>query len=140
MAKVKNHTTRNVRHAKALSMRELDKLWAELVKKRDGGKCVFPPNFRNEITCSGSLDAHHYIGRGNKSTRYLLENGVSVCRKHHRDIHDNFVTSFAVMREERTKEERDKVFAASRILSPLRGKLYADFWHEYLQTERMKLG
>lgn len=50
-----------------------DKIWSLMVRERDG-KC------RN---CGrGSpwkLEAHHIRPRGRKSTRYLLENGITLC-------------------------------------------------------------
>lgn len=35
--------------------------------------------------CKGTshLNAHHYVGRRNRSTRYYIPNGVVLCAKHH---------------------------------------------------------
>ena len=48
-----------------------DKIWSKLVRERDG-RC---------LNCgkTDSLNAHHVIMRGKKSTRLLLENGISLC-------------------------------------------------------------
>ena len=54
---------------------KLDRLWSELVRERDGC-CMYCG--RTE-----SLDAHHIIGRANRSTRWDLENGITLCKKHH---------------------------------------------------------
>ena len=56
-------------------MGKYDKIWGKLVRERDG-KC---------LVCGriDTLAAHHYIGRGEKATRFELENGISLCVSHH---------------------------------------------------------
>ena len=34
--------------------------------------------------CSGRVEAHHLIGRGNTATRHRVENGVGLCCLHHK--------------------------------------------------------
>lgn len=53
-----------------------DKLWAKSVKERDGMKCVI---------CSSTerLNAHHIIPREIHDTKQWVENGLSLCPKHH---------------------------------------------------------
>lgn len=127
-----NHTTRTLRQAKRLTMRELDKLWAELVKKRDGYRCqaLFSD-------CNGGLDAHHFVTKKNKSVRYLLLNGVTLCRKHH-DMAHKF-SDEEIIKSAIPKEQAEELQAAARTLSKT-GKAYMEFWHEYLLTEKGKLG
>jgi hypothetical protein len=53
----------------------LDKKWAKFVRERDGacevcGKTEY-------------LAAHHFIRRGISSTRYDLDNGITLCPSHH---------------------------------------------------------
>lgn len=59
---------------------KLDRLWQKAIKKRDEtcrwNKCNQP-----------SSDSHHYFGRRNRSTRWLLLNGCGLCRKHHNLFH-----------------------------------------------------
>lgn len=63
-----------------LSRRE----FKEKVFKRDGGKCIF---------CDlDAVDAHHIMDRSLfKSGGYYLDNGVSVCEKHHWDCEKSVV-------------------------------------------------
>ena len=53
-----------------------DELWSKAVKKRAGYKCEY---CGKETT----LQSHHMIPRTNYATRYMLENGVCLCYKHH---------------------------------------------------------
>ena len=66
----------NKRKQERLDRNKKDKVWADLVKQRDGG-CV---------TCGKKerLNAHHIIPRQNKEFRWNLYNGISLCPKHHR--------------------------------------------------------
>jgi len=53
-----------------------DKDWAKAVKERDGFKCVI---------CSGTetLHSHHIIARENHETKLDIQNGITLCSKHH---------------------------------------------------------
>jgi predicted restriction endonuclease len=53
-----------------------DKNWAKSVKERDGFKCVICGDTER-------LNAHHLIVRENHETKYDVENGLSLCPKHH---------------------------------------------------------
>ena len=53
-----------------------DDLWSKAVHERAGGKCEFCGSEKR-------LQSHHVIPRTNYATRYLLENGVRLCYKHH---------------------------------------------------------
>lgn len=54
----------------------LDDKWSRLVKERDGNKCVY---------CGKTdyLNSHHIFSRSNKSTRWYLPNGITLCVGHH---------------------------------------------------------
>jgi len=54
------------------SIKKLDRIWADLVKIRDGGKCVYCGKV-------GGLNAHNIFSRTNKYTRWYIPNGVSLC-------------------------------------------------------------
>lgn len=60
-----------------IRLSKADKLWSRIVRERDG-ECRYcskrPPYV---------LQAHHIMPRGRKSTRLLLENGVTLCFSHH---------------------------------------------------------
>ena len=58
--------------------KSLDRLWSKLVRRRDG-MCVVPlcPNrFR--------LEAAHIRPRRHRSTRWDLDNGLTLCHMHHK--------------------------------------------------------
>lgn len=59
-----------------------DAQWSKLIKERDK-VCQF-------AGCNSRVgEAHHWINtRRYKNTRYLLENGIMLCFKHHRLVHD----------------------------------------------------
>ena len=59
-----------------LKLTKEDKEWASKVKERDNFMCVI----------CGSMDrlnAHHIIPRENHETKLELNNGLSLCPKHH---------------------------------------------------------
>lgn len=75
----------------------LDTLWAKAVKARAGNRCEM---------CLGSppLQAHHVIGRRNKTLRHVVSNGCSLCPKHHMHAEQNGV-AFAKWIVERRGEQ-----------------------------------
>ena len=58
------------------SLENIDALWSRLIKKRDGQRCVI-------CGCRRDLEAHHLTSRLHMATRWLLENGVTLCQEHH---------------------------------------------------------
>ena len=65
-----------------------DNLWASLVKERDAYTCqrcqmVYPEGRRQ------GLHAHHIFGRGRRTTRHMLENGIALCFGCHLYCHSN---------------------------------------------------
>jgi len=54
----------------------LDKDWAVKVKERDGFRCVY-------CNDNKSLNSHHIFSRNNLSTRFDVDNGITLCAKHH---------------------------------------------------------
>lgn len=59
-----------------ITEKALDEYWAEKVKTRDRNKCVI---------CGKTtyLNAHHIYSRSNRSTRWKLINGITLCSGHH---------------------------------------------------------
>lgn len=58
-----------------LEIKKLDKKWREKINERDNGRCVY---------CGGDgNNAHHIVGRRNRSTRWLLDNGILLCYRDH---------------------------------------------------------
>lgn len=63
--------------------RRRDAQWKAAVLARDGGRC-------RRCGTGEVVDAHHVRGRGAYPLlRHVLENGVSLCRWHHRAAHDH---------------------------------------------------
>lgn len=54
---------------------QLDKLWAKLIRDRDG-RCW-------KCGSTEKLHANHIISRRHKSTRFDLDNGFTLCEYHH---------------------------------------------------------
>lgn len=67
----------SLRNKEYREQKEKDKEWALNIKNRDAWRCMicgdaFHPN------------AHHIIPRENKEYRYELDNGITLCTKHHK--------------------------------------------------------
>lgn len=57
----------------------LDNLWSQIVRSRDGFTCVLCGKTRYQT----QIDAHHIVGRSYYETRWLIENGTSLCKACH---------------------------------------------------------
>lgn len=76
-----------------------DRAWADAVKDRDGWKCVI---------CNDPLkpNAHHIIPRENKICKHDIDNGITLCIKHHKfgreiSAHNNPIAFFFWLAENR---------------------------------------
>ena len=68
-------TALKTHHNRKSIEKDLDKLWAELVKQRDKGKC---------IRCGKpAVHSHHIFSRRHKRTRWNINNGISLCFRDH---------------------------------------------------------
>lgn len=59
------------------TLKAQDKAWNERIKKLDQHRCVY-------CGAKKMLNAHHIIPRNNKKFRWDLDNGITLCPKHHR--------------------------------------------------------
>jgi hypothetical protein len=59
-----------------ITTKTLDGLWRKAVKKLAGDKCEYCGSTRY-------LNSHHIFGRRNFAVRWEVNNGVSLCAKHH---------------------------------------------------------
>lgn len=59
-----------------LKLTKEDKEWADKVKTRDGWRCVICGDVNRP-------NAHHIIVRENKETKLDVNNGLTLCPKHH---------------------------------------------------------
>ncbi len=62
--------------------RECDVAWSRAVKRRDGYQCRILNADGNRCKVLG-IHAHHVFRRAYHATRWLLNNGLSVCQYHH---------------------------------------------------------
>lgn len=60
---------------KKIKIDKYDRMWSALVRLRDG-RCLFCGHTKN-------LAAHHFIRRAVKSTRLLVDNGITLCPSCH---------------------------------------------------------
>ena len=77
MLKVKKLTKKRIKQLERRVVRKKFREWADGVKDRDKRKCIY---------CGAIkwLNAHHIIPREIKEFRWDLDNGVSLCPKHHK--------------------------------------------------------
>ena len=74
-----------------IALTPMDKQWARLVKIRDNYRCRVCGRF-GKYSSGGvgwKMESAHIIGRGKKTTRWLLENGLTMCFTCHRWSHEN---------------------------------------------------
>lgn len=59
-----------------LKLTPQDKEWSKAIKERDGYKCVI---------CGSTLklNSHHLIARENHICKFDINNGITLCTKHH---------------------------------------------------------
>lgn len=62
--------------SKSYITKKLDEKWARAVKKRDCYNCQY-------CGSKSYLNAHHIFSRSNKNIRHDIENGITLCAKHH---------------------------------------------------------
>lgn len=96
--------------------RELDTLWSRAVKARSGGKCEACYAVRE------GLQAHHAIGRRNKTLRHMVSNGFSLCAKHHMWAEQNGIAFAVWALKERGQKWWDDLQASARDV-----KVWKDF-------------
>jgi 5-methylcytosine-specific restriction endonuclease McrA len=91
-----------------VKMAAKDKLWGSLVKERDQFTCqrcfiVFPEGRRQ------GLHAHHIFGRSRRKTRWMIQNGVSLCFGCHMWAHSNPLEFHERMRDRLGSPEYDEL-------------------------------
>jgi len=75
--KEKKITKKKLEKLEKRKIKKQFKEWSEQVKQRDGYKCVICG--RTEF-----LHTHHIIPRQNKFFRFDIDNGLTLCAKHHK--------------------------------------------------------
>ena len=71
-----NKKAKKVASAKKREKKNKDTEWAKAVKERDGYRCQY---------CGSKdyLNSHHIFSRNNLTTRHDIDNGITLCAKHH---------------------------------------------------------
>lgn len=67
--------------------------WKKAVRERDDFTCRFPGcSFRSK-----SIDAHHIAMRSRRpDLKFVVENGIALCRSHHAEVHAHPIESVAM--------------------------------------------
>ena len=87
MAKLWNSTL-NIVSKKRLAEQPRRERWKKAVIGRDNYKCQNPYCKQNTVI----LDAHHIISKGSRPEwRFVLENGITLCRLCHKMVHDKII-------------------------------------------------
>lgn len=76
--------------------RQNDDLWRKCIKERDHFQCQYPGCDYN----GDDVEAHHIWGRANKGSRFLPDNGITLCPPDHKEAHEHPKT-FRAMVEDR---------------------------------------
>lgn len=98
---------------KAPNIKTLDRYFSEFIHLRDQRECRL--SFEDTgIECWGCVDPHHVMSRDDKATRFDPRNAVSVCRSHHRFIHDNPTEAERILRKVITSELYDELYRLSK--------------------------
>ncbi len=95
----------------------LDKLWSQAIQYKYRGICV--------ICRRRSSDSHHLVSRRNKSTRWMIDNGIALCMDCHRLSHDGHI-KHRIPEEVRIKSRQVAKFGVEdydKIISELKGYL-----------------
>lgn len=90
--------------------KQLDKLWSELVRYRDGHHC------RVNGCLHDSCHAHHIFSRRHTSTRFDVSNGISLCFAHHKYwAHVDYEEFREWVIREIGKKEYERLYELSKI-------------------------
>lgn len=108
---------------RAIKIDPCDKKWSQFVRERDS-ECLYCGHYEEWENAKGEmkndLQAHHVIRRGISATRYDLDNGVSLCSKHH-----TFNNDFSAHRtEEKFRNWFKKTYPLRWKLINAKSKLY----------------
>lgn len=94
--------------------KQLDEIWAEIVKKRAGFVC----EYCNKTTY---LNSHHIFRKRNLATRWDIDNGICLCSGHHTlnnfSAHNSIEFSDWIKKhigEERYNRIRDKSYTIKK--------------------------
>ena len=95
--KSKKKTKKQLIKESRIKLRKLDKEWSLKIRNKFGNKCVICPAERY-------IHAHHIIPKEIKEFRHDLDNGISLCAKHHKfnyeiSAHKNPLAFFKFMSE-----------------------------------------
>jgi len=92
--------------------KKADILWSECVKIRDWYKCAYCGKKEH-------LNSHHLFTRSRKSTRWDIDNGISLCSWHHTlsstfSAHQTWLEFFEWLEKQKGREWIDKLSTKSR--------------------------
>lgn len=94
-------------------MKKIDTLWSVAVKSKAGYRCEY-----EQCGSNYALNSHHLFSRRFLSTRYLIENGICLCVKHHFYFHQHPLPSSLWVIKERGKPWYNALERQSKIIKP----------------------
>ena len=75
----------------------LDRKWSNAILKRDSYTC--------RICGAEGTNPHHIFSRKHKNTRWDIQNGITLCYKHHRFAHEHPIAFWETIKGEINLEE-----------------------------------
>lgn len=81
-AKRKGSKTPARRKARKATAKACDRLWGEIVRAKNGGRCWLIGHVPNHV-CKGPIQAAHGFSRRYRGTRWDLRNGFPLCAGGH---------------------------------------------------------
>lgn len=102
-----------------------DAIWRDLVKERDDWTCQYPEcgRYFPEGERQGCHSHHAVAGRTAHSTRWRLENGITLCFGHHMIAHQRPLDFADFMRERLGSELYDEIRRESKVTKASRGRV-----------------
>lgn len=90
---------------KKIEIKKLDAQWSLKVKELAGFKCEYCGALGIQVGGDKCLNSCHIVGRRNRSTRWLILNGMCLCYAHHM-AYDHHLPQHEDIRKEVIGEER----------------------------------
>lgn len=94
-------------------IKRLDALWSLKVKERAGNVCEYCLVPYGEVR----LNSCHIIGRANRTLRWDLRNGLSLCYRHHRDYDTHQLNHEHIRHKLISKDRLDYLITKSRVIA-----------------------
>ena len=115
-----------------IKLTSMDVKWARVIKIRDNFTCRVCGRFGKDGV-GYKMESAHIMGRGHKSTRWLLENGICLCFRCHRESHQDPLVWADWCQKNLGKELCQRLRTLSNV--PFKRNRDIDKWKEYLKEQ-----